>query len=192
MEILRFEQNDSNSTRRRRSSRVWVFLAFFGVVLGVGSAFASSTIAINSGNGVQLGQGVTLVTACDTSIGVKLQSGLDTSDPTRVSFLLKTLTLTGLDRTSAGCGGKVLDLQLFHVDGSGNKVAYTCSDVNISSSSIDPSTDVGNPNASCTSGIVSVGVPASTTPGANSANLLVTFTSAPSDISDITVVSRDA
>lgn len=188
MEILRFEENNSFAPRRRKSPRVWVVLAFFGVVLGVGSAFASSTIAINGNNKIDLGQGVSVVTACDTAIGVKAQSGLNpATDP--ISFYLKKLTLSGVDRTSSGCGGKYFDIQLFHDDGS--TVAYPCSSFTFPGS--DPIVTLGADNVTygCNN---STGLYAqiSAAVGETNADLVFNFSNAPSDITNITIVSRDA
>ena len=71
MEILRFDDEPTATPKRKRSSRGLLAVAFFAMVLGVGSAFASSTISINgTSNQIDLGQGVSTVTACDTVIDI--------------------------------------------------------------------------------------------------------------------------
>ena len=47
------------------------------VMVGVGSAFASSTININENKGIDIGQGVSLVTTCDDQIVVSAKSSID-------------------------------------------------------------------------------------------------------------------
>ncbi|MEI7540599.1 MAG: hypothetical protein WCJ89_03880 [Actinomycetes bacterium] len=200
MEILRFAENDNFGTRRRKSSRVWVFLAFFGVVLGVGSAFASSTIAINGNNKVDLGQGVSVVTACDTAIGVRAQSGINSTaltaptpspsaEPTfpALTFSLNSLTLSGIDSTSAGCYGKYLDVQIFHTVGI-SKSPYTCSELGLTGVKLAGSAVI---LSDCDGATNTLYAKIDTDQGP-SANLVFSFSGAPSDISDITVVSRDA
>jgi len=71
MEILRFEQAPAEAPKRKKSSRSFLALGLVATLFGVSTAFASSTIAINNGADVQLGQGVVTVKGCDTNIGFK-------------------------------------------------------------------------------------------------------------------------
>jgi hypothetical protein len=71
MEILRFEQAPADAPKRKKSSRSFLALGLVATLFGVSTAFASSTIAINGGTDVQLGQGVVTVSGCDTNIGFK-------------------------------------------------------------------------------------------------------------------------
>lgn len=70
MEILRFEQVPEGAPKRKKSSRGFLALGLVAALFGISTAFASSTITINADVPIQLGQGVTAVTACDNAIGV--------------------------------------------------------------------------------------------------------------------------
>ena len=118
MEILRFEENESFAPRRKKSSRTWVALAFFGVVLGVGSAFASSTIAINGTNTVALGQGVAATVNCQPSgqsltvtPGTNLWVDPTSSDSSKLSyFYLSSIDISNVD---SNCVGQDFKVQIF-------------------------------------------------------------------------------
>lgn len=127
MQILRFDDEVIAPPKKKSLSRGSLTIVSIGVLLGVGTAFASSTIQINGGQGVTLGQGVSQVTGCDSSINVATAAGLDTpsvsaSDTSTASepkFYLSTLTLGAIDsiatRTDGtGCGGKALKIQFFY------------------------------------------------------------------------------
>ena len=77
MEILRFEEAPTNAPKRKKSSRGFIALGFVATLFGVSTAFASSTIQINSTNTIALGQGVSVFTTCDTEIGVEPQTRLN-------------------------------------------------------------------------------------------------------------------
>jgi hypothetical protein len=71
MEILRFEEAPTSAPKRKKSSRSFIALGFVATLFGVSTAFASSTITINSNTPIALGQGVSVFTTCDTKIGVE-------------------------------------------------------------------------------------------------------------------------
>jgi hypothetical protein len=71
MEILRFEEAPSGAPKRKKSSRSFLALGLVATLFGISTAFASSTITINSDNNVNLGQGVVTVSGCDSNIGFK-------------------------------------------------------------------------------------------------------------------------
>jgi len=71
MEILRFEEAPTGAPKRKKSSRSFLALGLVATLFGISTAFASSTIAINNGTNVQLGQGVVTVSGCDSNIGFK-------------------------------------------------------------------------------------------------------------------------
>jgi hypothetical protein len=71
MEILRFEEAPTSAPKRKKSSRGFIALGFVATLFGVSTAFASSTITINSNTPIALGQGVSVFTTCDTKIGVE-------------------------------------------------------------------------------------------------------------------------
>jgi hypothetical protein len=71
MEILRFDDERKATPNRKKTSRSLLILSLVGALFGISSAFASSTITINSDNKVNLGQGVVTVSGCDSTIGFK-------------------------------------------------------------------------------------------------------------------------
>ena len=71
MEILRFEEAPTGAPKRKKSSRSFLALGLVATLFGISTAFASSTITINSDNKVNLGQGVVTVSGCDSNIGFK-------------------------------------------------------------------------------------------------------------------------
>jgi len=108
MEILRFEQVPESAPQRKKSSRGFLALGLVAALFGISTAFASSTITVNEAtNGViTLGQGVTVITACDNSIGVKFNSELNfPAAPTKPFFSLKSIEIgtAGDDLVSAEC-----------------------------------------------------------------------------------------
>ena len=202
MEILRFDESERSSSPRKKSSRTWLLLGFFGVVLGIGSAFASSTIAINGNNKVDLGQGVSVVTACDTAVNISAQSGTTASGTSDPTFYLKTLsvsdlnTVTKTDATSPACGGKYLDLQVYHISGS-NNVPYTCYEMGYDSGELyaaDGTTSLDNDvrNFACNSSTLSVYVKPGSEQHATLKFRFVDPKISTGDISNITIVSRDS
>jgi hypothetical protein len=78
MEILRFEEAPTSAPKRKKSSRSFIALGFVATLFGVSTAFASSTITINSDVPIALGQGVSVFTTCDKFIGVNPVTALDT------------------------------------------------------------------------------------------------------------------
>jgi len=117
MEILRFDEPDAPTPKRKRPSKAWLALSMVAALMGVGTAFASSTIQLNN---VQLGQGVTSVVACDNSIGVVPKTGL-VFESDVAHFALKTLAIgsTETDRDLSGtvsqdCADKIFKITLYH------------------------------------------------------------------------------
>ena len=190
MEILRFDDEPTATPKRKRSSRGLLAVAFFAMVLGVGSAFASSSISINSDKGIDLGQGVTLVAACDTSLHVSLVSQLNPSSlpepgthpsPTPTPhFNLNKLQVSELDASSSGCGGKTLVFQLLD----GNNDAYTCSKLSIDSVNLG-STTISNSKYNCASSKISVTLP----DNSGETVLEINFNNIENDNSDISAIT---
>jgi hypothetical protein len=147
MEILRFEEATSPAPKRKKSSKGFLTLSFVAVLFGVGSAFATTTVQINSGRDVSLGQGVTLAAACDTEIDVMpvtamtLETVGDEDVPT---FYLTELQIKGIDaRPSSlpgitpkvtGCGDKFFDIQIFNP---ATGIAYTCAALKAAANAVD-------------------------------------------------------
>jgi hypothetical protein len=123
MEILRFEDSTSPAPKRKKSSKGFITLGFVAAVFGIGSAFATTTVEINSGDGISLGQGVTLAAACDTDIDIVPITAMTVEDPDGPTFYLTELQINGIDAQGTnlvavpavtGCGGQVFDIQIFN------------------------------------------------------------------------------
>ena len=120
MEILRFEQVPESAPQRKKSSRGFLALGLVAALFGISTAFASSTIQINTDNTVALGQGVVTVSGCDTNIGFNPVTEL-TADAS--TFKVRKLEIgydfdgTGAGRIATdsvtGCGGKAIKITLY-------------------------------------------------------------------------------
>jgi hypothetical protein len=138
MEILRFEEATSPAPKRKKSSKGFLTISFVAVLFGVGSAFATTTVAINGGQGVSLGQGVTLAAACDERIGIVPITTMELfgeTEPLAPTFFLRELEINDIEaqrRTPAtetedavnGCGGQFFDIQIFNT--ATTPTAYPC------------------------------------------------------------------
>ena len=115
MEILRFEQVPESAPKRKKSSRGFLALGLVAALFGISTAFASSTITVNSDLGVQLGQGVTAVTACDKNIGITMNTDLsnDISGFHLSSITFGTGTATATTKISTDCAGKMFKITLY-------------------------------------------------------------------------------
>ena len=162
---------------------------FVATLFGLGSAFASNTIAINSNAPIGLGQGVILVTACDSEIAVApITEMIVEAAPVGPTFYLSELQISGIDATATnavtgeGCGGTTFDVQIYD----GKNVPYSCVALNIVD---DPALVVGDIVVPICTGAdnnkLSFDVLA-----AGKSNYIITFDKAPSDISYITLVTR--
>jgi len=133
MEILRFEDAGSPAPQRKKSSKGMLAVGLVATLFGISSAFASSTITINTTNTVDLAQGVVQVTGCDSKIGVQPVTEL-TKDETGTAIFAVTAVTIGYkyDTSTAGyidtseCAGKALKIQ-FYKDIAGTPTALTCS-----------------------------------------------------------------
>jgi hypothetical protein len=127
MEILRFEEATTTAPKRKKSSKGYLTIGFVATVFGLGSAFASNTIAINGNAPIALGQGVTIVTACDTEISITPFTAMRVVAGTP-TFFMDEIQITGINSslpdatTGLGCGGTTFDIQIF--DGANNP--YSC------------------------------------------------------------------
>jgi hypothetical protein len=188
MEILRFQEATTTAPKRKKSSKGYLTAGFVATLFGLGSAFASNTIAINGSAPIGLGQGVILVTACDSEIAVAPITEMIVEDPGGPTFYMSELQISGIDATATdavtglGCGGTIFDVQIYD----GNNVPYSCVDLKI-----------GDGPASVVGDLV---VPICTGAGLNklsfdvlaagNSDYFITFDKAPSDISYITLVTR--
>ena len=141
MEILRFDESDAPAPKRKRPSKAWLALSLVAALMGVGTAFASSTININTSNITSLGQGVASVVGCDDNVGVAPESDVVIIEDTP-AFQLSKITVSDIDTHSKlgldgsgvpythagkGCGGGTFKLQVFTKDDqSPEPVALTC------------------------------------------------------------------
>jgi hypothetical protein len=129
MEILRFEDQEPKAPNRKKSSRGLLVVGLIATLFGISSAFASSTITINTDNKVNLGQGVVTVSGCDSSIGFKPETVLnDSATAFRVTgFLIGyqfDTSTSGLIDNEA-CAGKQLKIRLYK-DLAGVPTPVTC------------------------------------------------------------------
>ena len=140
MEILRFDEEQAPRFRKRKSSIGWVLTGVVAVTLGLGSAFATTTITVNGNAPISLGQGVASTATCDNEIGLMPNAALDplasVTDGTLPVFLVSSLTLsrvdtTGFDSTSGlGCGGKAFKLDFYSHNGTnGNLITRSCTNI---------------------------------------------------------------
>jgi hypothetical protein len=197
MEILRFEEAGSPTPRRKKSSKGLIIAGLVATLFGIGSAFASTSISINSGSAVGIGSGVSLVTACDTAITVAPHSAVVTGGASGPVFNTDNIALSNIDTattnasTGLGCGGQYFDLQVF-TGATTSAVPYTCSQLNhvagFNVTYVDGTSK--NISATCANSIISFQIPT----GIAAANPVfnVPFTSATLDISYITLVSRSS
>ena len=195
MEILRFEEATTTAPKRKRSSKGFLTLGFVAAVFGIGTAFASSTITINSSVPIALGQGVSVVAACDDAMDIVPSTSMEVvaEEPT---FYLTSLGINGVNGATAtaasegqGCGGKFFDLQLF----SATSTAYTCTQLLQPDPEILPTVAYtggtsGTTGSTCESSKLSFEVPIKVS---GDWAFTIPFTKAPSEISYITLVSRD-
>lgn len=132
MQILRFDDESVKAPNRKKSSRSLLILGLVGALFGISSAFASSTITINSTNTIDLAQGVVSVTGCDSKIGVQPVTFLTQDDSGTAIFRVSAVTIgykfdgtnDGYIDTSA-CSGKQMKIQ-FYKNVAGTPVARTC------------------------------------------------------------------
>jgi len=207
MEILRFEEAQSSVPKRKKSSKGYLTIGFVAALFGISTAFASSTISINSDAPIALGQGVSFVTSCDTSINI-IPSTSMTVDDEVPTFHLNSLQISDVDgattnaTTGLGCGGKTFDLQIFKTAIDGSTSAYTCGDLNKTGDGAFPIITyvlggtitinaVSTPASNCTDAKISFPIP--TKDGGGNWSFTIPFPAgAPSDISYFTLVSKDS
>jgi hypothetical protein len=120
MEILKFDESGASSPSRKRSGRGAILVTFVALVFGAGTALASGTLTVNSGADIELAQGVTQTTQCDTSVDISINSALDfptpspSASPTPASFYLHQISVRGI---SDNCLEKTLRLKVYNTAG---------------------------------------------------------------------------
>jgi hypothetical protein len=194
MEILRFDDGGTPSHPRKKSSRGMLVVGLVATLFGISSAFASSTIAINGNAPIALGQGVSFVTGCDSTISVSPRTSMVVKDTTP-TFFLDSIEITNVDTRTAGadglgCANKTFDVQIYRLAGS--TTAYTCLELNRTSPFSVTYEDVVTQSivGTCADSKVSFTIPT----GINATNPVFTipFTEAPSDMNYVTLVSRNS
>jgi hypothetical protein len=205
MEILRFEEAGSPTPLRKKSSRGMIIAGLIATLFGVGSAFASTTISINTDLPVSIGQGVIAATACDTAITTTATMGeTSTVASPKPSFYLSSMTVTNVDTGTAssanggvGCTGKYLNLQIFHTDtATATNLIYSCSALGLSTIPTGNFVTVTSPLSTSSTCVSATGTIKFLIPdhGAVS-NPVYTIpfpSTAPGDISYFTLVSSDS
>jgi hypothetical protein len=185
MEILRFEEATTTAPKRKKSSKGYLTAGFVATLFGLGSAFASNTIEINNNAPIALGQGVTIVTACDDAISVVPITEMVVEEIDGPTFYMTELKISGINSastnpaTGVGCGGVTFDVQIY--DGN---TPYNCAALNIIDGPASVPEDLVFP--SCTDlNKLSFDVLA-----AGNSDYIITFDEAPSNISYVTLVTR--
>jgi hypothetical protein len=196
MEILRFEEASPVAPKRKKSSKGYLTAGFVAALFSVGSAFATTSVQINSGQGVSLGQGVTLAAACDEVISVvpitamKIKADVPT-------FYLTELQINGIDTELTdlevdppvkGCGNKYFDIQIFNPD---TKIAYTCAQLKTSAAFKVYNEDTLTEDSSCEGeDLNKLSFKVASSSDVDRTYRIV-FDDAPSSISYITLVTRN-
>ena len=185
MEILRFNEAESNTPKRKKSSRGMIALGLVATLFGVGSALASTTITINSDTNINVGQGVSEVTRCDKAINIAANSGVYTpGNSKKPKFYFSGVTFSGVNQNAytgeddKGCGGQIFDFQIWKKNGTADTAtatAYNCGQLGLRTKgtpdSGGDSNDLLNEDetvyvssaVSCSGSVVSIVVPVRTT-----------------------------
>jgi hypothetical protein len=197
MEILRFDDAGSSTPQRKKSSKGMLVVGLVATLFGISSAFASSTIQINGDAPIALGQGVTAVTACDTSISVDPLTTMKVIEG-KPDFYLETVTVTNVDTattastTGLGCGGKTFELEIYktieNLDGSKTTSAYLCNDLKLVTATNFVTVSGGITSSNCTGSKISFNIPEHLT---GNPVFSIRFNNGPANISYFTLVSSD-
>jgi len=186
MEILRFEDAEKSAPNRKKSARGMFIVGLVATLFGVGTAFASTTITINSDQPIDVGQGVSEITRCDDAVNIAANSSVYTPGKSaKPKFYFSGVTFSGVNQNAhstidgSGCGGEVFDFQIWKKnstsDDSAVATAYTCGQLGLQNKSDNPSEtsendllhgDESNYVASavtCSNSVVSITVPVSAT-----------------------------
>lgn len=111
MEILNLGGlNEPSERPSKKKLKVIIGIGVLAGVMGMGSTLAAS-ITLNGGTAVEFGQGVQLVTACDSAITVTPASEfVNSTTAGQANFRLKSIAITGID---SGCVGKTIRLTAY-------------------------------------------------------------------------------
>ena len=198
MEILRFDESDAPAPKRKSASKGWLALGLVATLMGVGTAFASSTITIPT---VSLGQGVAKVTNCDDHVSVSPEATGTVSGDVPV-FRTTSIGISNVDgylsAKNNGCNDQDFGIQVFkkytsnydeREDVTGTLKTITCDDLagkylattgitsNATSVKCDPSTNT-----------IWLNLGSSLDPGADTNSFTITLDTT-NDIDYVTLVS---
>jgi hypothetical protein len=147
MEILKFDGSETPSSRKR-SGRGAILVTFVALVFGAGTALASGTLAINSGNGIELAQGVSQTVQCDSDgVNISLNSSLASDAST---FYLGGISVTNIDDS---CVGKYLRLKVYNNSGTAQEFC-TVGDTGCTSLPTSPTSTYVQESVTATSGSI--------------------------------------
>ena len=103
--------NEPSERPSKKKLKVIIGIGLLAGVMGMGSTLAAS-ITLNGGTAVEFGQGVQLVTACDSAITVTPTAAfVNGTSAAQSGFKLATISLTDIDETT--CLGKKLRLNAY-------------------------------------------------------------------------------
>jgi hypothetical protein len=198
MEILRFDESDVPAPKRKSASKGWLALGLVATLMGVGTAFASSTITIPT---VSLGQGVAQVTNCDNHLSVSPEATGSVGKDVPV-FRTTSIKISNVDGyvnlKNNGCNDQDFGIQVFKKynlnyderdDVTGTLKTITCDDLagkylattgitsNATSVKCDPSTNT-----------IWLNLGSSLIPGADTNSFTITLDTT-NDIDYVTLVS---
>ena len=145
--------------KRDRSPKLIFGLAVLIALPVIGITF-SQQITVNTNKSIVFGQGQAAAAACDSAVVITPYAAFTTSG----YWSLQSVTVTGLDTTSAGCQSDTLTVQAY--DAATSTIASTLATVGINSSG-----DKGTQSSGITATVSPVNDASST--------LTITYTSAP-------------
>ena len=109
MEILKFENSSRPVRKKSSSSKVMLGLAGIAAVALLGSTLAAN-ISLNSGSGVEFGQGVALTSACDSDGITATPSATFVNAASAGGFNFSTVAFSGI---SSACLEKTFTLKAY-------------------------------------------------------------------------------
>ena len=162
MEILKFENSSRPVRKKSSSSKAILGLAGIAAVALLGSTLAAN-ISLNSGAGVEFGQGVALTTACDDSI-TSTPSATFVNAAGGGGFNFSTVAFSDV---SSACWGKTFTLKAY-----GDTSATPLNLTTVSSTSYSSATFTFTTASTTSPGIAT----SSWTPSATDSRLSLGFT----------------
>jgi len=106
-----FDDPDDTKTRKLKFGSKLFTVMVFGVIAILGSTFAAN-INLNSGQGVEFGQGVTQMVACDDEITLTPVSTFVNEEGGGAHYF-SALKVSGIDSSSHKCSGKNFEFRAY-------------------------------------------------------------------------------